>query len=44
MVLGRFWRRFKLLRYLGFVFNSNGDYKDHIKELFKRSRLAANKV
>lgn len=32
------------MRYLGFVFNSNGDYKDHIKELFKRGRLAANKV
>lgn len=30
--------------YLGFKFNRNGDYNDHIRGLYKKGRLAANKV
>lgn len=31
-------------KYLGFIFNKNGNYRDHIKELGRKGRLAANKV
>jgi len=31
-------------KYLGFVLNSNGNYKEHIKELARKGRLAARKV
>lgn len=31
-------------KYLGFIFNKNGNYRDHIKELERKGRLAANKV
>lgn len=31
-------------KYLGFTFNNKGDYTDHIKELEKKGRIAANKV
>lgn len=31
-------------KYLGFVFNKDGNYKDHIKELCRKGRMAANKM
>ncbi|XP_039309944.1 golgin subfamily A member 6-like protein 1 [Solenopsis invicta] len=31
-------------KYLGFTFNRKGNYKEHIKELSRKGRLAANKV
>lgn len=31
-------------KYLDFLFNRKGDYVDHIKELNKKGRVAANKV
>jgi len=31
-------------RYLGFTFSRKGNYEEHIKELEKRGRMAANKV
>lgn len=31
-------------KYLGFVFNRNGGYAEHIKELYRKGRIAANKV
>jgi len=31
-------------KYLGFTFSRNGGYKEHIKELARKGRLAANKV
>lgn len=31
-------------KYLGFTFNKNGGYKEHIKELAGKCRLAANKI
>lgn len=34
----------KVFKYLGFVFNSNGNYKEHIKDLYNKGRLAANKI
>jgi len=34
----------KCFKYLGFTFNRKGNYNDHIKELRRKGRLAANKV
>jgi len=34
----------KCFKYLGFTFNKKGNYNDHIKELKRKGRLAANKV
>lgn len=34
----------KTFKYLGFVFNSRGTYKDHMKELSKKGRVAAKLV
>jgi len=31
-------------KYLGFVFNNKGNYKDHIKELSCKGRMAVNRV
>lgn len=31
-------------KYLGFIFNRKGNYVDHIKDLAKKGRVAANKV
>lgn len=31
-------------KYLGFTFNRNGNYKEHIKELSRKRMLAARKV
>lgn len=34
----------QMFKYLGFMFNKDGNYKDHIKELCRKGRMAANKV
>lgn len=34
----------KNFKYLGFTFNEEGNYVDHIKELKRKGRLALNKV
>ena len=34
----------KSFKYLGFTFNRKGNYTDHIKEMGRKGRLAANKV
>ena len=34
----------KRFKYLGFVFNSNGDYADYVKDLGRKRRIAANSV
>lgn len=31
-------------KYLGFVFNRKGDYKDYIKELTRKGRMAVKKI
>lgn len=31
-------------KYLGFVFNKNGNYKDHIKELIRKGKIATKRV
>lgn len=31
-------------KYLGFTFNRNGRYKEYIKELARKCKLAANKI
>ncbi|XP_071580229.1 uncharacterized protein [Temnothorax nylanderi] len=31
-------------KYLGFTFNRNGNYKDHIRELMKKGRMAVRKI
>lgn len=32
------------IKYLGFIFNKKGNNKDHIKELSRKGRIAANKI
>lgn len=32
------------IKYLGFIFNKDGNYKEHIKELSRKGRIATNKV
>lgn len=34
----------KQFKYLGFKFNSEGDYTSHIEELVRKGRMAARKV
>ncbi|XP_020297358.1 uncharacterized protein LOC109861916 [Pseudomyrmex gracilis] len=34
----------KSFKYLGFIFNRKGSYADHIKEIGRKGRIAANKV
>lgn len=34
----------KTFKYLGFTFNTSGNYKDYIKELSKKGKKAASKV
>lgn len=34
----------KIFKYLGFTFNRKRNYTDHIKELKKKGRIAANRV
>lgn len=31
-------------KYLGFTFNRNGNYNDHIKELYRKEKMALRKV
>jgi len=33
-----------VFKYLGFVISSNGNYKEHVKDLVRKGRLAAKKV
>lgn len=33
-----------VFKYLGFVFNNKGNYKDHIRDISNKGRLAANKT
>lgn len=34
----------RCFKYLGFVFNRNEDYKEHLKDLSRKGKVAANKV
>lgn len=34
----------RCFKYLGFVFNRNGDYAEHIKELKRKGRIALNSI
>jgi len=33
-----------MFKYLGFVISSNGNFKEHLKELVRKGRLAAKKM